>query len=262
MAGVNIRGLFSTRGHKRVGFEDMVSHETVNVMAPVQFYDDFIGPDLVIPAAGAVESGCKWAAKAVGSGTAVGITNIPCGIVRCALAVTDEKEEGCLYWNDTLTLPVNDGTTATQGRGLIWEARINVAVIPTTETAVAALAYWGLQNAWADNAVGTKRAFFSLVGAGSGLVYCQTDDNTADSGAITSGVTIVAGDYHIYRIDASDPAAVRFYIDGVQVAKTTTFKMSTTAACYLQPYIAVKKTNKAGLGTLDVDYVRIWHNRA
>jgi len=261
MAGVNIRGLFQSRGGHRVGMEDMISHETTAVFAPVQFADDFNGSDLVIPAAGAAESGCKWTKKIVGTTTVAGVASLPGGIVACTLDATDEKQEAVLAMNDQCVFPMNDAATAAQGRGLIFEARACLRIIPTTETAVAAKAYFGMAGVWADG-ISARRMLFRAEGAGSGLIYLSTDDNSLDSGLISSGVTLSADVYRVFRIDASNPANVLFYIDGLRVGAATTFNMSSTAGLVLQPYAGVYKVNKAGIGTLYIDYIRVWHNRA
>lgn len=262
----NIRGLFSSRGHKRVGFYDITTDETTGLFAPVQFYDDFNAADQVIPAAGSAESGCKWVKKIVGAAppTVAAVADTANGVIACTLTAADQKQDAVLYWDDQLTLPLNTANaTGAVGLGLIFEARVKLAVLPTTETAVAARAIWGLAGAWADDAVSAKRAVFSCEGAGDGLIKVSTDDATTDSGLITTGKTVANTEWHVYRIDLSNPASVKFYIDGVQKATSTTFSMvgAPTASVVLQPYLSVMKTNKAGVATLYVDYVRVWHNR-
>ena len=240
--------------------------ETIRRESACQFYDDFEGPDIVIPAAGAAESGCKWVKKIVGAAppTVAGVADTANGVIACTLTNADQKQDAALYWDDQLTLPLNTAAaTGAVGCGLIFEARVRLAVLPTTETAVTARAIWGLAGAWADNAVSANRIIFSCEGAGDGLIKVSTDDNTTDSGLITTGVNVAATEWHNYRIDCSDPASIKFYIDNSRVASGTTFSMigAPTASVVLQPYLSVMKTNKAGVATLYVDYVRTWHDR-
>jgi len=263
---VNVRGLFGTREGKRVGFEDGISHETTAVFAPVQFQDDFLGADIVIPAGGSDESGCKWCKKIVSANaTLAGLANAAGGVIFCALAANDEKEDATLYTDDQLTFPLNTAAVSgAVGMGLVFEARCKLAVLPTTAAAVDARVFIGLAGAWADDAISATRMGFRAYGTGGGLIYCETDDATTDSGFITSGVTLDNATWAVFRIDASNPANILFYINGNRVAAGTTFTMvgAPTASVVLQPMLGVYKTNKAGLATLHVDYVRIWNNRA
>ena len=98
---------------------------------------------------------------------------------------------------------------------------------------------------------------------GSGAVLAESDDTTNNNDDISTGVTAVAGTYNIYRIDFTNIADVLFYIDGAAVATAQTFDMSnlTDAEGLMQPYFSLDKGADAGLGTLDLDYVRIWSER-
>lgn len=270
MAAPNIRGLFSTRGHKRVGFEDMVSHETVNVMAPFQFYDDFLGADgIVLPATATAETGCKWGTKVVGTTTVAGVApaTVAGGVIACTLGAQNEKQDAALYFTDNVVFPLNDATaTGKGGCGLIFEARCRFAVIPAHDAGGEAHGFIGMAAAWADNgvvALTLNRIGFRAQGANLGLVYAETDDGTTDSGLITTGKTVLLTEWHVYRFDASNPADVRFYIDGARVCASTTFTVvgAPTASVTLQPYLSVSKTSHEALATLYVDYVRIWANR-
>lgn len=241
-------------------------YETIRRESAVQFYDDFEGPDFAIPAAGSQESGCMWVKKIVGAGppTLAKVADMAGGVIACTLTADDQKQDAALYWNDQLTLPLNTAAVSgAVGCGLIFEARVRLAVLPTTATAVTARAIWGLAGAWADNAVSATRAIFSCEGGGDGLIKASTDDNTTDSGLITTATSVTAAQWATYRIDLTDPTSIKFYIDGTRVASGTTFSMigAPTASVVLQPYVSVMKTNKAGVATLYVDYVRVWHDR-
>ena len=74
---------------------------------------------------------------------------------------------------------------------------------------------------------------------------------------------VASTDWHLYRIDCTDIAAVRFYIDGVHVATGTTFAYAAIGAdAILQPYVAAYKASGTGVGTVQADNVRIWSNRS
>lgn len=231
-------------------FYDSSTHETTKRMAPLAYYDDFFGPSLVVPAAGASESGMDWVKKIVGAAppTVAGIADQAGGIVECALTVDAQKQDAGLYMDDNRSFDVT--------KGLVFEARAKVNVLPTlvAETVI------GLIGDWADGPDAITYSMF-FTHDGSGEVFCEMDDNATDRSA-TSGVTATNTQTKIYRIDCTNIADVRFYIDGVDVTPSTAQAYAATGAnAILQPYIGLYKASGAGLGKVQVDYVKIWQNR-
>lgn len=227
------------------------TYETVGPMAPILFSDDFLAALNVIPAAGSEESGMPWSKKIVGAAppTVAGVADQAGGVVACALTSASQKQDAGLYFGDDRQFDVS--------KGLVWEARIKISVLPT----LAAEAVFGLCGDWADgpDAI-THSIFFSADGGGA--ITCETDDAATDSGAVASGVTATAAQWKIYRIDCSDVTDIKFFIDGVEVAASTTFAYAATGAnAILQPYLGLYKASGAGVGTIQVDYVKIWGNR-
>ncbi len=233
-------------------YYDATSHERVRRFAPVEFCDDFLGSYTVIPAAGSPESGMPWVKKTVqtaGTPSVAGVANAASGVVAAALDATAEKQEATLYMNDQRQFSLE--------QALVWEARVKLSVLPT----LVAEAVWGLLGDWADGPdAATYSAFFTA--DGSGEVFCEVDDNATDQSA-TSGITVLATEWHVYRIEFLSLTDVRFYIDGNQVAAATAFAYAATGAnAILQPYFACYKASGAGLGTLQADYCRAWQNRS
>lgn len=230
---------------------DGQTHERVAPLAPLVFYDDFLGGDLAIPAAGSAESGCRWVKKIVGAAppTVAKVANAANGVVACTLDATSEKQDAALYFGDQRNFVLT--------QGCIFEARVKLAVLPTGNAELV----WGLLGDWidgADNA--TYSAFFTA--DGSGEVFCEVDDNATDSSA-TSGVTLTTADWAICRLDFTDPTSLKFYINGTQVASSTTFPYASTGAnATLQPFFQAYKASGTGVGTLYVDYARIWQKRS
>jgi len=97
--------------------------------------------------------------------------------------------------------------------------------------------------------------FFVLDGSGAYVIYA--DDGATDNDAIATGITAAPGTYNILRIDCTDAADVKFYIDGVGVATSTTFDLSDGTVT-LMPNIMVTKAGGAGLCDVKIDYVRLW----
>ncbi len=74
-------------------------------------------------------------------------------------------------------------------------------------------------------------------------------------------VNLIAGTYHTFRIDITDPSDVKFYVDGARVLSSTTFDMSNFSGT-VQPYLSVSKASGTGTGTLTVDWVKVTATRA
>jgi hypothetical protein len=137
---------------------------------------------------------------------------------------------------------------------VVWQTVLSVHELPTgvTETV------WGLADTWDVMLLGgaTRLAVFALT-AGENLMV-RTDDDTTDSGLVDTGIALVADAKHVFKIDFTDMANVRFYVDGVQVCAATTFDMS--AASSLAFAYSVGSATGVGHGSVDVDRVCWWHD--
>lgn len=246
---MGVKADYRSRFGGNLGYYDESTFETLQVLKPVAFDDDFIGADVVIPATGSVESGCKWSKKIVGAApptvakTGDGVN----GLIDCSLTSASQKQDAALHMNDELMFSI--------AQGAIFEARLALTTLPT----LLAVASFGLWGAWADGG-SDYRVGFEVPAAGA--VTCESDDNATDTSAV-AGVTLVAGEYHVFRIDCTNQSDIRFYIDGVSVATGTTFANAASAAnSKCQPHIGLYKASGAGLGVISVDYVRIWQDRS
>ena len=170
------------------------------------------------------------------------------------LLLTNEnnpQEAGCGAAGNSLDWDIS--------KGLIIEFRAALIVLPTGEAEI----HLGVlgeaivdqqQISSADDVA--EHAVFSFDGAG--LCKINTDDGTNETTAVTTGITVVAGVYHIFRIDFTDDANVIFYIDGVQVIPGTTVMMDDIASPLVQPAMIAQKNANTGVGNLAVDYIKIW----
>lgn len=234
-------------GRRAVAF-DNEEFEHVKPFNPIYFYDDFMGSYTVLPGAGADESGCSWVIKEVGAGTVDGMADEAMGVVECVTTVAAAENEAILYMDDNRQFLIT--------QGVVFEARIKLSTLPTTDTE----AVWGLADDYSKGPDTTTYNIF-FTADGSGEIFCEKDDNATDE-SLTSGVTVLATDWKVYRIDCRDVTSVKFFINGVRVAAATTFDYTATGAnATLQPYLGVYKLLN-GVGTLEVDYVRIWGNRS
>lgn len=229
-----------------VFYEDE-NFETICPMAPVYFCDDFIGADLVIPATGSDESGCKWTKKITANATVAKVAGASNGVVACTLTSATEAQEG--------SLEMDGQRNFTIGQGLIFEARIKYAILPS---ATAAETLIGL----AIDAGGEPTHRIAFRSTGSGLLYAEQDDNSAEQTA-TTGVSLTTSDWAVLRIDCQSAADIKFYVNGVRVAASTTFAYTAlTTYLTLQPVVGIRKSSNSAVGTVYVDYVRVWQDRS
>jgi hypothetical protein len=238
----------------KMAWYDGSTFETIFTNFPVTFKDDFLGYKLDKYVANENTS-AKWHTLVTSGATAPAlVANDPNGVVQVTLDATDEAEQQALYWGDQLSLKPT--------QGLIFEARVAFKVLPTTgtETTRAAFGLASGNNATLDN-VATNAWFRVESGAQTALLF-ESDDGTTDDDDNAAGVTLVAEVYHVYRIDMTDITAVKFYVDGVLVGTTS---MAALTSAVVQPLFTVQKAKSSantGTGTLYIDYVEIWQNRA
>jgi hypothetical protein len=234
---------------RRAVIFDNEEYEHIHPLNPIYFYDDFLGAYTALPAGATPESGCTWATKIVGAGTVALVADGATGIAQCALTNANQKQDAGLYWADDRRFLIT--------QGVVFEARVKVSVLPTD----VAEAVWGLIGDWADGPDNiTYSVFFTA--DGSGEIFCEKDDDNTNQSA-TSGVTVLTTDWKVYRIDCRDVTSIKFYINGARVASGTTFPyVATGANATLQPYFGPYKATGTGVGTIQVDYVRIWGNRS
>jgi hypothetical protein len=236
-------------------FYDSSTYEHVLPVAPVVFYDDFLGKLDLYTAAD--NSAGIWTPKDTSGGgstiealLADGLN----GVLRLALDNTNEKQEAGVYFGDERNFAL--------AQDLIFEARVALHTLPTGQAEV----YFGLAGDYVEGPIAeadegpAEHIFFCFDGSGACKIF--TDDTSHDNDAVATGVTVVADAYHIFRIDCSNPASVKFYIDGVRVAASTTFNMNHVAALKLQPFFMVHKETGVGVGEAYIDYVRVFQKRA
>jgi len=231
---------------------DTTTGEVVGVNNPVYFYDDFQGAGHTsIPTS--VSSGAFWCSKIVktaGTVTVSAVANGPNGQIALATDATSEKQDAVLYTADQRAYSV--------ATGLQFETRVQLGVIPTSGTK----AVFGVAAAWADGPNNIAQ-YLRFAVNGNGQILCESQDGSTQL-SVNSGVTVATTtEWHILRIDATDPTNIGFYIDGNQVATSTTFPFAATGAnAQVQPYSSVYKASGTSVGTVNLDYVAIWQNRS
>jgi hypothetical protein len=232
---------------------DASTSETITRYTTVVLDEDFNGPGhTTIPTQGSPASGYAWVQRIVGTGppTCSIVSNYPGGLIRLALTSTSEAEEADLYANDMLNWDMT--------KSAIFECRVSNHVLPS---AAAVEFVFGLQSAWVS---GPDNASFyaQFQQSGSGAVNMRTKDGVQTL-SYSTGVVMVVDTFHIFRIDATDPTNVRFFIDGAEVSTKGQLSFAATgASAILQPYFSVYKASGTGVGTMDIDMVQCGMNRS
>ena len=231
---------------------DKSTFETLKTSYPLYFYEDFNGET----GGGPFDGTTVWDVVTAGAGAAAIVANQSNGLFRLTVSNAAGAEDAVLYHSDNRTFDVTNG--------VIFETKIDVSVILGSTGAGTVEGVIGMCGAHAlGNDAILQNAWFKM--DESGAIVCETDDNGApiDNDDVATGVTAVAGTPNIYRIDFTNLANVKFFIDGVRVCTSTTFNLNalTGATAMLQPYIELDCDADASEGQFDIDYVKIWSNR-
>jgi len=233
-------------------FWDAVTHETVHVNAPVWFANDFQG----IIGGDPMDGTITWSVVEVLLNTAIApVADQSSGVIGLLIDADNNAEDAVLYFGDERPFDV--------GAGINIEFRLAMHVIPTGGApATGVSVVFGLANDHnLDKDTVAAHAWFRLQGAASLLT--ETNDTTNDNDDVDTLIDLVVDEYHIFRIDCTDLADVRFYVDGAHVNTATTFDMSnlTAAEEMMQPYISLDKAANVTVAEMYLDYVKVWGNR-
>jgi len=238
------------------GSEASIRLDKFRMADKIEFYDDFLGL-LLKKVISAENTTAQWSTVETDINLAPdNVADAVNGVCQLTLDSDDVAQVACLYFGDTEQFVI--------GQGLIFEARVTLAVLPTTgtEEVEAAFGLAGEHNADLDT-VDIKAWFRSESPTETTLLWESDDDTTADEDNDT-GVTLVAGTYHVYKIDASDASAVQFYVDDVLVGEADMSDLDATLA-KVQPYFQLSKAKSSantGVATMYIDYVRITQDRS
>lgn len=248
MAGTKVASKMNWHDTGHLVIYNPITFETLLTSYPLVFHEDFLGN-----AGGDLFNGTiRWNIVDVANATEAIVADSPNGEFLLHIATNDEAEDAVLYMGDNRDFDL--------GSGLIWEAKIDMAVAPGTGvTAVFGMA--GDHNLDKDSV--TESAWFRFNASMACVV--ETNDTTNDNDDIATGFTASAGTYAIYRIDFTDLSSIKFFINGNRVASDTTFDMSNLSAAeqQQQPYFSLDKPSGNGaLGDMKIDYVKIFSNRS
>jgi len=224
-----------------LGYRDDDTGETLQLLAPVNYVEEFLDDAGII---------APWTARDTNAATEAIVADGARGVIALTLTNANEAQLAGIDWADHRPLVLN--------QYLAIEFRFRFTVLPTGSV-VAVLGLCGDHNA----AVNTVAESIWFRADGSGAITVETDDTSNETSQVATGVTLIADQWCVGRIECEDFEDVRFYLDGARVASGTTFNMTTVDALALQPVVRVGKESAATtVGTLQIDYVKVWQRRA
>jgi hypothetical protein len=211
----------------------------------VEFCEDFCGPQTLTASP---TNGDLWDiadTSSVGTPTyTVGGIN---GEATLAFDSQSEVQNVCLFQSDVLNWDID------------LLQRIEMRVKTTATLGSATSLAFGLASARND-AIDSITAHASFRIIGNNTLVVETDDGTTDKDDIATGTTL-SSTYKKFVIDfTGGKSNVKFYVDGVRVAASTTFDMSAYSAG-LQPYVQIQKTADTNTDSVTIDYIKICSKR-
>ena len=211
-----------------------------------EFADDFNGAVAALPTS--ADPATPWLIDDTSSAGAPTYTKGTSTAVL-TLASTSEVENVALHFGDALDFDID----------LIMRAEFGVKVSGCTSGTELVFGLGSARNDTTDSV--TANAWFKMVGATSTTaVVVETDDGVTDNDDVATGASL-ATTYKRFVIDFTGGTSnVKFYIDGVQVATSTTFDMSGYTAG-LQPIVQIQKAANTNVDAVTVDYIKIVSRR-
>jgi len=214
----------------------------------VEFADDFLGNEDF----GTSASGSGWIiADTSSAGTPTYTRGGINGEATLAFSSTAEIQNVCLYMGDDLNFDIDE----------LIDIELRVKMGQAAADAASSVAF-GLASARND-AIDSiaEAALFRVIGADdTTALVVESDDGTNNNDDVATGQSLV-NVYKKFVISfAAGKSDVRFYVDGVRVAASTTFDMSNYSGG-LQPLIQLQKTADANTDSVVIDYVKVISRR-
>ena len=205
-----------------------------------EFYDDFNVTVATLPAA--ADPATPWLivdTSAAGTPTYTKGTSV----ATLKLASNNEVENVCLAFGDSLDFDIDDL------QSIEFRLRLDVAMTAGTELCFGVAS---ARNDTTDNIA--ANAWFKLVG--SSAIVVESDDAVRDIDDIATGQTLGTSFRRFFINFATGKGDVEFQVDGIPVARSTTFNMSNYALG-LQPFVQLQKAANTNVNGVVIDYVRV-----
>ena len=249
--GLGVTALASTKARWKAGvleYFESTTQETVSVLRPVVIYDEFIGAATAIPVyTDTTEVGIPWRTRS-GANTTVAINGAAVGgVLDTRLSTADGAEQVSVYFADKTPLKGD------KLPGFSFNANLSKIAIATGGTAEVNI---GISGVYAAGTIGSANFI--------GFRYADTEANwqalvvdTEGTQSKDTGIPVVAGKAHEFRVELYDFSNIIFFIDGADVAVAE----AASVATQMQPHIHMYKPGATTEVRLEVDYFRAWQNR-
>ena len=213
-----------------------------------EYVDDFEGTAVTFPSSANI--GTPWLVDTTGAAPPTFVRSG--GAAVLSLEATSQIQIIGLHHGDAKTFDIDDIQRV--------EMRVKIGASTFTSGSILVFGVSGDRNDAADSMA--ESAWFRMEGANSTtLVYCESDDGTTDKNDISSGQTL-GTTYKRFVIDfTGGKSNVKFYINGIRVAASTTFDMSAYTG-NLQPMIQLQKAANTNADVCTIDYVKIVAKRS
>lgn len=186
-----------------------------------------------------------WTLKDNSSAGAPTFSAVDGGGLKLTLASNSEEEVVTAYHGDVETFDIDDLQRV--------EFLAKVAGVDSVTTIV-----FGMADAQSDteDSIATNVWFRMQGSASTTAVVVESDDGTTDYDDKATGVTL-SSTLKKFVIDFTNGKAdIRFFIDGVRVAATTTFTLNGYTG-QLQPFIQLHKASGTGVPSITIRKVTI-----
>lgn len=213
-----------------------------------EYCDDFHGTSVTFPTSANI--GTPWLTAITGAAPPTHVRNAGAAIL--SLEATSQVQILSLHHGNALSFDIDDIQRV--------EMRVKLSAATFTSGSILVFGVGSARNDTADT-VG-EQAWFRMEGANSTTaVYVESDDAVRDNNDVATGQTL-GTTYKRFVIDfTGGKSNVKFYIDGVRVAASTTFDMSNYSAG-LQPIIQLQKAANTNADVVTIDYVKIVSRRS
>lgn len=215
----------------------------------VEFCEDFLGPQTLTasPAGSDVWDIADTSSAGTPTYTVGGIN----GEATLAFDNTSEIQNVCLFQSDKLNYDID--------KLIDIEFRIKMGQASVDNTTSLAFGLSSARNDAIDSIA--EAALFRVVGADSTTaLVVESDDGTNNNDDVATGTTLINVYKRFVISFAAGTSDVRFYVDGVRVASSTTFDMSNYTAG-LQPIVQIQKTADTNTDSVVIDYIKIRSRR-
>lgn len=182
------------------------------------------------------------------------VTDSACGIYSLILS-SDSEAQNVLLWSNDLWINMS--------KNPIIEARLKINFAGSNFSADQRFVFGlGSDLAAAENTLDdvTTNCWFRIEGANLNILV-EADDASTDDDDNDSTIDIVDDTYTVFKIDCSDLADIKFYVDGVQQLSGTITMAALAANTMVQPIICMQRDAGTEQEKVYVDYVHVVQER-